>query len=317
MSSHPFQSLPVRIAVAAVAIPVILWLTWMGGYWFFGFIVLLSSLSLYEFYVLLEKKGGRPLKTVGLAGGALLTGAFLYDRVQGDLFRLLESWGLRLAMFSMDQYVLALVLLLTVLILLIELFRTEGSPFFNAGGTVLGLLMIPLFFGTLVGLREVFVFGFPAHLFVSDTHPLGPDAATRDWWGAATVMGLFATIWICDTAAYFTGLSIGRHRLFERVSPKKTWEGAVAGFLASVATMIVLQQSVLGYLSVQHAAVIGVLIGVFGQLGDLVESRFKRDVGVKDSSALIPGHGGAYDRFDSVVFVSPVVYLYVDFVVLS
>jgi phosphatidate cytidylyltransferase len=74
---------------------------------------------------------------------------------------------------------------------------------------------------------------------------------------------------------------------------------------------------VVSYLTFQHAIVIGVLIGIFGQLGDLIESRFKRDAGVKDSSTLIPGHGGLYDRFDSLVYISPIVYLYIDFVVLS
>jgi phosphatidate cytidylyltransferase len=73
----------------------------------------------------------------------------------------------------------------------------------------------------------------------------------------------------------------------------------------------------LDYLTYQQAAVIGALIGVFGQIGDLIESRFKRDAGVKDSSSLIPGHGGVYDRFDSLVYISPIVYLYIDFIVLS
>jgi phosphatidate cytidylyltransferase len=81
--------------------------------------------------------------------------------------------------------------------------------------------------------------------------------------------------------------------------------------------MIAAKMMVLDYLSFKHAIVIGVLIGVFGQLGDLIESRFKRDAGVKDSSNLIPGHGGLYDRFDSLVYISPIVYLYIDFVVLS
>jgi phosphatidate cytidylyltransferase len=136
-------------------------------------------------------------------------------------------------------------------------------------------------------------------------------------WGGYTVIAVFASIWMCDTAAYFGGVTLGRHRLFESVSPNKTWEGAVFGFIFSVLTMILAKLLVLGYLTFQHAIVIGVLIGIFGQLGDLIESRFKRDAGVKDSSTLIPGHGGLYDRFDSLVYISPIVYLYIDFVVLS
>ena len=81
--------------------------------------------------------------------------------------------------------------------------------------------------------------------------------------------------------------------------------------------MLAARSLVLDYLRFQDALIIGIIVGVFGQVGDLVESRFKRDAGVKDTSAIIPGHGGMYDRFDSLVFVAPFVYLYIDFVVLS
>ena len=110
---------------------------------------------------------------------------------------------------------------------------------------------------------------------------------------------------------------MGRHKLFVRVSPNKTWEGAVWGFIAAVATMIIAQKLILPYLRLHQAIIIGMIIGVFGQIGDLVESLFKRDAGVKDSSSIIPGHGGVLDRFDSLIFVSPILYLYIDFVVLS
>ena len=136
-------------------------------------------------------------------------------------------------------------------------------------------------------------------------------------WGGWTVVTLLASIWICDTAAYFGGLTWGRHRLFERVSPKKSWEGAVFGFAGAVATFWVGHLTVVDYLTPTHALALGAIVGIFGQVGDLVESRFKRDAGVKDSSSFLPGHGGIYDRFDSLVFLAPIVYLYVDFVVLS
>jgi len=84
-----------------------------------------------------------------------------------------------------------------------------------------------------------------------------------------------------------------------------------------VVTMIVFQIYFLPYLKLHQAVIIGVIIGVFGQIGDLIESLLKRDAGVKDSSGLIPGHGGVFDRFDSLIYVSPILYLYIDFVVLS
>jgi phosphatidate cytidylyltransferase len=125
------------------------------------------------------------------------------------------------------------------------------------------------------------------------------------------------SIWICDTAAYFGGLSMGKHRLFLRVSPKKSWEGAVWGFAGAVATMVLFQYTLLPYLAFHQAIIMGVIIGIFGQVGDLIESLLKRDADVKDSSGLLPGHGGVLDRFDSLIYVSPILYLYIDFIILS
>jgi phosphatidate cytidylyltransferase len=206
---------------------------------------------------------------------------------------------------------------LLLLTMLIELFRTKGSPLINIAATISGVMIISLCFGTLIFLRELFPYGFPVYKFFATGYADDLQLVQINHWGGFTVIAVFASIWMCDTAAYFGGSAFGRHRLFESVSPKKTWEGAAFGFLFSVLTMILAKIIVLGYLPFHHAIVIGVLIGVFGQMGDLIESRFKRDAGVKDSSKLIPGHGGLYDRFDSLVYISPIVYLYIDFVVLS
>lgn len=110
---------------------------------------------------------------------------------------------------------------------------------------------------------------------------------------------------------------MGRHPLFPRVSPKKTWEGAIWGFLGAVGSMSAAKLLVLTYLTWEHALVMGVLIGTLGQIGDLVESLLKRDADIKDSSTLIPGHGGVFDRFDSFIYVSPALFLYLDFVVFA
>jgi phosphatidate cytidylyltransferase len=140
-------------------------------------------------------------------------------------------------------------------------------------------------------------------------------AATIYGWGGWTVLAIFISIWVCDSAAYFAGRAFGRHTLFERVSPKKTWEGAIAGFVGAIAAFVLMKELALPYLTFGQSLVCGVIVGVFGQLGDLVESLLKRDAGVKDSSSLIPGHGGVLDRFDSIMFVSPLLFLYLDFVV--
>jgi phosphatidate cytidylyltransferase len=121
---------------------------------------------------------------------------------------------------------------------------------------------------------------------------------------------LLVTIWVCDTAAYFTGVVFGRHKLFERVSPKKTWEGAIGGLIFAILMAVASHYWFVRDLRLIDSMVIGFMIGTIGQLSDLAESLFKRDAGVKDSSGLIPGHGGVLDRFDSEMLVAPQVYLY-------
>jgi phosphatidate cytidylyltransferase len=315
--SDRFASLPKRVGVAVIAIPMILLLAYEGGYYFFFLVVTISSLSLFEFYTLAEQRGVFPQKSVGLIFGVLINLAFIYDRVQLGVLKLSESYGFTPSMFSLHQFLLFVILIFLVVVALVELFRTRGSAIQNAAVTVLGVVLIALFFGTLIQTRELFPFGFPVSKFFPHAIATDVERAQINKWGGFTIIAIFATIWVCDTAAYFGGLTLGKHKLFERVSPKKTWEGALFGFVFSVLTMVVARNLALQYMSIGNAVVIGMIIGCFGQLGDLVESRFKRDAGVKDSSSIIPGHGGVYDRFDSLVFVSPIVYLYIDFVILS
>ena len=126
----------------------------------------------------------------------------------------------------------------------------------------------------------------------------------RDW----VFLALFTTF-ASDTAAFFTGRALGRHKLAPKISPGKTWEGTIAGVFAAIIASLLF--TLLLPMSYAQAIVLGILVSIFGQLGDLVESLFKRNMGVKDSSRLIPGHGGFLDRIDSVVFAGVVVYYYV------
>jgi phosphatidate cytidylyltransferase len=122
------------------------------------------------------------------------------------------------------------------------------------------------------------------------------------------VLALLGT-WICDSAAYFVGRSLGKIKLCPTISPKKTWEGAIAGLVAGVLAVVLLGRWLLG-LSVGWGLLAGVLLVVGATLGDLAESVIKRQVGVKDSGGLIPGHGGMLDRIDSLLFVVPLIYLF-------
>jgi phosphatidate cytidylyltransferase len=117
-----------------------------------------------------------------------------------------------------------------------------------------------------------------------------------------------------DTAAFFAGRALGRHKLAPSISPGKTWEGSIAGVLGAIIASLLF--TLLIPISYGQAIVLGLLVSVFGQLGDLVESLFKRNMGVKDSGRLLPGHGGALDRIDSVVFAGVVVYYYVIWAIL-
>lgn len=139
--------------------------------------------------------------------------------------------------------------------------------------------------------------------------------------GLAWICLGLAVVWLGDTGAYFGGRAFGRHKLHERVSPKKTWEGAIAGLVTSVAAAFVMREAfrILGAwegapLRATDCIAVGIIGGLLGQLGDLAESLLKRAVGVKDSGTMFPGHGGMLDRIDALLFALPGVYFYVKFV---
>lgn len=140
--------------------------------------------------------------------------------------------------------------------------------------------------------------------FVALLHraPYGP------WW----VMLALTVTWLGDTGAYASGRMFGRHKLYELVSPKKTWEGAAGGMLASVGAAFLARATYLPALGVRDAIVIGVVGSVLGVVGDLCESLLKRSFGVKDSGRILPGHGGMLDRVDALMFVAPFIYLYAE-----
>lgn len=189
---------------------------------------------------------------------------------------------------------LSIILLIVFILSLVELFRNKDSAIINLGTTLLGILYIGLFSTALLGIRE----------FYQD------DLYNR---GGYIIIAILATIWVCDSAAYYGGTALGKHKLFKRVSPNKSWEGAIFGFIFAITTMILAKIIILNFLSWNTAIALGFIVGIFGQIGDLIESLIKRDAGVKDSSAIIPGHGGIFDRFDSLLYTAPLIFLYLIF----
>ena len=123
------------------------------------------------------------------------------------------------------------------------------------------------------------------------------------------LIGIFAIIWLDDTFAYLIGSSVGRTKLYPKISPNKTVEGAVGGLVAAIAGSYFISKYI-PEISIINWIIIAIILVVFGLLGDLIESKFKREAGVKDSSNLIPGHGGFLDRLDSIIFAAPFVYVY-------
>jgi phosphatidate cytidylyltransferase len=177
----------------------------------------------------------------------------------------------------------------------IELYRQQGSQFLNLGSTLVGLIYVNLSFGALQRLR----------MTGSGAEGSGMDS------GAALVLLMFVCVWAADILAYFGGSTFGgrfiHRKLFPRLSPHKTWEGYFSGIAGSLFASWLCSFFMPGAAD-GHALQIGLLVGVVSPAGDLMESMFKRDAGVKDSSALIPGHGGVLDRFDTVMFISPLIY---------
>ncbi len=136
--------------------------------------------------------------------------------------------------------------------------------------------------------------------------------------GGRLIFALYLIVWLGDTGAYFVGSLLGRHKLAPRVSPKKTWEGALGNYAGNLGAAYLVKATLFpGQWSAVDAAAIALLLGTVGQLGDLVESTWKRSAGTKDSNMggiSIPGHGGLLDRIDSLAFAAPALYAYVHLV---
>lgn len=172
------------------------------------------------------------------------------------------------------------------LMFLFEMFSNAQTPFQNVSFIVLGMLYIALPFALLVNIG---VFG---GLFVP-------------W----RILGIIFLVWANDSFAYLVGSRIGRTPLFPRVSPKKTWEGTIGGAIGTILFAWGLSHFIDVY-NLQDWICIAVIVAIFGTLGDLVESMFKRSLHVKDSGSFLPGHGGFLDRMDAVIFVVPFIVLY-------
>jgi len=175
------------------------------------------------------------------------------------------------------------------LLFIIELWRNKTNPFINIAMSLVGVIYISLPLGLMMYFFNPVV--------VSGINHYG------------IVLGFLLVLWLNDTGAYFTGSLIGKHKLFERVSPGKTWEGSAGGALFALLTAWGLSY-IFRQLDVTQWMILAIIIVLTGTLGDLVESMLKRSLGIKDSGNIIPGHGGMLDRFDAVLLSAPFVFVY-------
>lgn len=179
------------------------------------------------------------------------------------------------------------------ILFLVKLYQNKGNEFETLAQQILGIFYITLPLALFFNLSNMPHFSF---------HPELP-------------MGIFILQWTSDTGAYLIGKSFGRHKLFERISPKKTWEGFLGAIALVILTAFVLTQfQFFGTYTLQNWIIIGLLISIFGTLGDLFESLLKRNLKIKDSGNILPGHGGALDRFDAFFFSVPAVYFYLSLI---
>jgi phosphatidate cytidylyltransferase len=246
----------------------------LGGEYLKYLVMALSLLGMYEFYKVSRKKHYKP---IGIIGYILCI--IYYLNMSNDFSA------------SFNIYILIAIIFL---LLCIPVIYTNYN-FIDVSLTIFGFLYVAVFFSFIVFINNKL-------------------------YGEYLVWIIFICSWVCDTAAYYSGRFLGKggkHKLCPKVSPKKTIEGSIGGLLGSA-----IGCTVYGYViskhgvSVQlyHYFIIGILCGIFGQFGDLVASSIKRFVGAKDFSNLIPGHGGVLDRFDSILFVSVVVFYYTTFI---
>jgi phosphatidate cytidylyltransferase len=267
--------LATRIIVGLIVFGIFLSAIFLGRE--IGFLSVLAFalvMGLYEFYNLIEIGGFKPQRLTGYLLGLSL---FLGNGM--------------LTFFGHSEKYLLFPLLCLFLILPIELYRKREHPFTNIAHGFLGIIYVAV----------------PVTLLINIVHPNDEIG-----YNPLFFVGWLMLILSSDSGAYLAGTAFGKHKLFERISPKKSWEGAAGGLLMSIAFAVGFSYF-LEILTVWEWIGLSVVSVIAGIYGDLVESLLKRNVGAKDSGTLLPGHGGVLDRLDSIVLATPFTFVYLKF----
>jgi phosphatidate cytidylyltransferase len=298
-----------RVLTAVVLIPVVLLIVFKAPLWLFALVVAaIIVLALHEYLGIVEAASIKPFRRLTYAAGVLPILVFLYKIVSP---RAIEP----------DRYFSI---------------APEGALVSNWYWLA---LLSPLIFGIPLVLRKDLRGGLAsASASVFGVFYIGASLSTlvllgADVYQSVLVIFVLFSVWAGDIAAYYVGKNFGQHRLAPVVSPNKSWEGAIASVLASVALAFLVMryryqlmawlapeealkagpdafQRLLGHVSAIHTIALGLVTNVAAQYGDLFESALKRGAGVKDSGTLLPGHGGILDRIDALLFAIPVVWYY-------
>ncbi len=272
-----------RVAFALVAIPALAGLAWLGGWWLTGLLAVAGALGAREIYGFARRQGIEPLGRLGIAAAALAPVAAALPLLAPG----------RAALMVREGYALALVLLL---VLAVGLWRRgpQARPLTALAVTVFGVLYA----------------GWLPSFALLLRHPMPGIQAGDAAVGMSLLFFPLAVTWVGDTMAMAAGMAFGGPRMSPVISPGKTWAGGAGGLFGAVAVSVIWAAVVFPRgglaMTLAEAVIFGVVLGLVGQVGDLVESLFKREVGLKDSSAVIPGHGGVLDRLDSLYFALPV-----------
>ena len=257
------SSLVSRLLVAAILLPLVIGLVYLGGWWFFGLALVGGLIALHELYTM--AKDLRPLVLAGYVGFAL------------------TLLGLQLG--GLPWMVGGLLLTFVLAFVLYGLSDIRASATTTFGVTLLGVVWLGAGLGLPLLVRDI-----PEHGF---------------W----AVIAILFTVFVADTAAFFVGRAIGRHKLAPAISPGKTWEGFVAGILAAmVAAFLILYKDRDEFLTIPETLLFGAAVALAAVFGDLFESAVKRDLGFKDSGRLLGGHGGMLDRLDALLWAGPAAY---------
>ena len=257
----------------------------LGGFWLHPVSFFLTGLILligtqYEYYLMVRNTGVNPQVIPGMVTG--ITAYIISTLIASAL---LPASGF-----------LIMIPMLTGL-MIIELFRKQEKPFDSLAHTIFAVLYTALPF-------SMFPFASFSRMGLNSILP-----HENIIFSPGIIIGFFILLWANDTGAYLSGITLGRHKLMERISPKKTWEGCLGGVIIAALVAWTLS-GWLGVVDTLQWIIISIIISVSGTFGDLIESMLKRSSGVKDSGTIMPGHGGFMDRFDSAIISFPLIYLF-------